>query len=188
MNHFKIQLMIIFICSAAAWLGPMLFIRTEPNYLYLLAGLFLSFIFVLIYTLILEMEKLLQRFCNSLRVMYGIGFVTGAAPITYLIASGYINLDFAYFFAVNRGIALLNPIFIFLLMLFLFVYHLIRLKDVFRAIYETSLFYALPVASLFVGFYFFSTGESEVLFGNVGLLYFLLAGILLRTKLKFQEK
>jgi hypothetical protein len=180
------HIFIVFICMMAAWLGPILLINARNNFYYLLGGLFFSILFLCLYLVILGIEKLLQRLLKKPKIVYIFGIIIGASPLLYLLLSGYIYLD--TFLHPHIGIALLNLSVIFLLIILFFVYNLFKFRDMWRALHETSLFYLLPVAIIFIGFYFIDTSESEVIFGNIGLVYFSLINLMVRTRIKCKEQ
>jgi hypothetical protein len=176
------HIFIVVICMMAAWLGPILLINARNNFYYLLGGLFFSLLFLCLYLVILGIENLLQRLLKNPKLVFIFGNVLGASPLFYLLLSGYIYLD--TFFQPYVGIALLNLSIIFLLIILVLVYNFFKYRYIWRALYETSLFYLLPVAFLFIGFYFLETSELEVIFGNIGLVYFFLINLFVRTRIK----
>ncbi len=180
MSNLKKQILIVIICMIAAWMGPIVIIHAESKFFYLLTGLFSAMIFLCMYQLILGMDKMLQLLFKKTNSYYTIGILIGIIPIIILLASGYIYLE--TMFNVNEGIALLNISIILILILLLTAYNFIQHKHLLRALYETSLLFLLPVAIIFLSFKIISNSESEVIFGNVGILYFLLIGLLVRSK------
>lgn len=174
------HIVIVLFCTIASWLGPIVLINSKSNFNYLLAGLFFSLVFVCIYHFILGIEKLLLVLTRKPKLTYSTGFIVGVTPVLLLLASGYIYMD--TFFRPIKGIALLNVSIICLLIILLFVYNYFQYRNIGRVLFETSLFFLLPIALIYLGFIFLDTSESEVIFGNVGLVYFFLISLVVRTK------
>ena len=166
------------LCAIAAWVGPIVLINTGSNFYYLLAGLFFSLLFVCLFIVLLGIENLLQRLLIKTNLVFISGFIIGASPFLYLLARGDIQLD--TFFQPYAGNALLNTSMIFLLIILLLAYNLLKNRNLWKALHETSLFFLLPVAFIFFGVHFIDTSEAEVIFGNVGLVYFLLINLIVR--------
>lgn len=184
MSTRSFQLLIIALCTLAAWIVPMILINARSNLNYLLTGFVFASVFYCVYLLICGMERLLETISTH-HYRYTAGMIIGAAPITILMVTRSIYLE--SFFVFNRGIALLNPMIICLLTLILLVIHFVWMKKWVGALYNVALYYLLPLAFVYVGFAFIDTSEGEVIFGNVGLMYFFLIGIMIRTRSKHQS-
>lgn len=181
-NKFLItEVITIFICTLAATFGPYLWINAVYKSYFTLSGLINAVICSFIYQAISALGisfrlKINKRHVNLLGISFGTVLLF---LLTYLMRH--------LIFDIQKGIALLNyPIILSIVILFVVINYWVH-KSVIIGLYRVSIYFLLPMVIILLFLQLISSGEGQVLLGNVAIVYYFTKEIMAKIIVERKE-
>lgn len=173
-RYIRNELLLIIICSAAAFFGPVIWINAKVNAGFLLAGLVYSIACLIISSLVSVFDVLiLERINDNTRWLWGTAF--GLIPFFVLVLG---RGDFRVLLEFHRTAAFLNMPVVLLLLIILVIYLNTRGLTFRWSVYKSGLGFIFPFFLILLLVPRIPNSEGKVLIGNIGIIYFFLKTLL----------